>query len=134
MSDYISNFCIKAVANKRIRSSSKNHLLVRRSSTKFADCSFSIAGTLNGTVFPTVRRTHHLCTHINSGSKLILSNSRMTARPTVFQEVLTIVPSSSEVQHGKTFTQDDIQAPWSPAWKLTITQDIQAPWESSTVA
>src|SRR6218665_897232 len=45
MSDYISNFFIRVVADKRLQSSSKNVLLVPRSSTKFGDCSFSIAGT-----------------------------------------------------------------------------------------
>src|SRR6218665_3628992 len=45
MSDYISNFCVRVVADKRLLSSSKNLLLVPRSSTKFGDCSFSIAGT-----------------------------------------------------------------------------------------
>src|SRR6218665_153414 len=44
MSHYISYFCIRVVADKRLRSSSKNLLLVPRSSTKFGDCSFSIAG------------------------------------------------------------------------------------------
>src|SRR6218665_882968 len=43
MPDYISDFCIR-VADKRLRSSSRNLLHVPRSSTKFGDCSFSIAG------------------------------------------------------------------------------------------
>src|SRR6218665_2636654 len=43
MPDYMSDFCIR-VADKRLRSSSRNVLHVPRSSTKFGDCSFSIAG------------------------------------------------------------------------------------------
>src|ERR1043165_5853242 len=43
MADYISDFCIR-VADNRLRSSSKNLLQVRRSSTRFGDCSFSISG------------------------------------------------------------------------------------------
>src|SRR6218665_1882731 len=43
MPDYIFDFCIR-VADKRLRSSSRNLLHVQRSSTKFGDCSFSIAG------------------------------------------------------------------------------------------
>src|SRR6218665_3198998 len=55
MSDYISNFFIRVVvAENRLRSSSKNLLgqLVPRSSTKFGDCSFSIAGTTEWNSLP----------------------------------------------------------------------------------
>src|SRR6218665_1381311 len=40
--NHISDFCIR-VADKRLRSSSRKVLHVPRSSTKFGDCSFSIA-------------------------------------------------------------------------------------------
>src|SRR6218665_1856193 len=43
MPDYITNFCTSA-ADNRLRSSAKNLLQVPRSSTKFGDCSFSVAG------------------------------------------------------------------------------------------
>src|ERR1043165_9136891 len=47
MPDYISDFCIRVADNRnrsRLRSSSKNLLQVPRSSTRFGDCSFSVAG------------------------------------------------------------------------------------------
>src|SRR6218665_2448245 len=43
MPDYITNFCTSA-ADNRLRSSAKNLIQVPRSSTKFGDCSFSVAG------------------------------------------------------------------------------------------
>src|SRR6218665_1612069 len=52
MPDYIPNFCIRVIADKRLRSSSKNLLLVPRSSKKFGDCSFSIAGTTEWNSLP----------------------------------------------------------------------------------
>src|SRR6218665_3493957 len=71
MPDYISDFCIRVVADKRLRSSSKNLLLVPRSSKKFGDCSFSVAGTIvkNASTLETFK--YQL--------KPIFSNNRITA-------------------------------------------------------
>src|SRR6218665_2344829 len=71
---------LTSASDKRLRFSSRNLLLVPRSSAKFGDCSFSIAGMLNGAAFPTMRRTHHLWRHLNrpTSSKPIFSYNRIT--------------------------------------------------------
>src|SRR6218665_2981256 len=95
---------LTSAADKRLRSSSRNLLLVTRSSAKFGDCSFYIAGILNGAAFPTMRRTHHLWRHLNraTSSKPIFLYNRIT---------------------------DKLCG--SPAWNIHSLEDIQAPWESS---
>ena len=67
MPDYITNFCTSA-ADNRLRSSAKNLLQVPRSSTKFGDCSFSVAG-------PTAWNS--LPDHVKNASSLEAFKSRL---------------------------------------------------------
>src|SRR6218665_2310747 len=67
MPDYITNFCISA-ADKRLRSSAKNLLQVPRSSTKFGDCSFSLAGQ---------NAWNNLPDHVKNASSLEAFKSRL---------------------------------------------------------
>src|SRR6218665_524978 len=110
---------LTSAAGKRLRFSSRNPLLVPRSSTKFGDCSFSIAGILNGAAFPTMRRTYHLWRHLDrsTSSKPIFSYNRITDK----------LRGSPAWKH--TFTQEDIQALWVSSMEThihTVTLDIQA--------
>src|SRR6218665_2642634 len=107
-------------ADKRLRSSSRNLLLVPRSSEKFGDCSFSIAGILNEADFPTMRRTHHLGRHLNrpTSSKPIFSYNRITDKlcgSQAWKHTFTRgYTSSVGVQHGNTHSHKRIiiQALW----------------------
>src|SRR6218665_1792659 len=113
---------LTSAADNRLRSSSINLLLVPRSSAKFCDCSFSIAGILNGAAFPTMRRTHHLWRHLNrpTSSKPIFSYNRITDKlcgSQAWKHTFTRgYTSSVGVQHGNTHSHKNI---------------IQAIWESS---
>src|SRR6218665_4038595 len=146
---------LTSAAGKRLRFSSRNLLLVPRSSTKFGDCSFSIAGILNGAAFPTMRRTNHIWRHLNrpTSSKSIFSYNRITDKlcgSQAWKHTFTRgYTSSVGVQHGNTHSHKIIiglQATCrayvgvqhlhkrtyrpklcgSSAWKHTFTRDIQA--------
>src|SRR6218665_4043199 len=100
-----------SAADKRLRSSSRNLLLVPRSSAKFGDCSFSIAGTewsSGSAAFPTMRRTHHLWGHLNlaTNSKPIFSYNRITDKlwesPAWKHTFTRGYTSSAGVQHENT--------------------------------
>src|SRR6218665_3331198 len=132
---------LTSAAGKRLRFSSRNPLLVPRSSTKFGDCSFSIAGILNGAAFPTMRRTYHLWRHLDrsTSSKPIFSYNRITDKlcgsPEWKHTFTRGYTSSVGVQHGNTHSHKRIfKLCGCPAWKHTFTQShwiYKRPWESS---
>src|SRR6218665_2112892 len=105
---------LTSAADKRLRSSSRNLLLDPRSSAKFGDCSFSIAGIQNGAAFPTRRRTHHLWRHLNrpTSSKPIFSYNRINDKLCGSQEWKQTFTrgytSSVGVQHGNTHSHKRI--------------------------
>src|SRR6218665_1354514 len=112
MSDYICTCTsLTSAADKRLRSSSRNLLLVPRSSAKFGDCSFSIAGTTEWSSLPAMRRTHHLWRHLNrpASSKPIFSYDRITDKALWESSMKTYIHSRIYKLRG------------SPAWKHTIT-------------
>src|SRR6218665_1712958 len=103
-----------SAADKRLRSSSRNLLLVLRSSAKFGDGSFFIAGILNEAAFPTMRRTHHLWRYLNrpTSSRPIFSYNRITdklCRSPAWKHTFTRgYTSSVGVQHGNTHSHNRI--------------------------
>src|SRR6218665_1810710 len=126
---------LTSAAGKRLRFSSRNLLLVPRSSTKFGDCSFSIAGILNGAAFPTMRRTNHIWRHLNrpTSSKSIFSYNRITDKlcgsPAWKHTFTRGYTSSVGVQHGNTHSHKRI---YKPRGRPALTQEAKhALWESS---
>src|SRR6218665_1594119 len=106
MSDYISNFCSRQKATALVEKSS--------TSAKCGDCSFSIAGILNGAAFPTMRRRHNLWRHLNrpTSSKPIFSYNRITDKlcgsPAWKHTFTRGYTSSVGVQHGNTHSHKRI--------------------------
>src|SRR6218665_2914674 len=125
MSGYISNFCSRQKPTILVEKSS-TRTTVPRSSAKFGDCSFSIAGILNGAAFPTMRRTHHLWRHLNrpTSSKPIFSYNRITDKlcgSQAWKHTFTRgYTSSVGVQHGNTHSH-----------KMIIGLQATCRWESS---
>src|SRR6218665_882868 len=118
MSDYISNFCSRQKAT----------ILVEKSSTRptvfcevCGDCFFSIAGILNGSALPTMRRTHYRWRHLNwaTSSKPIFSYTRITDKlcgsPAWKHTFTRGYTSSVGVQHGNTHSHKSFKFCGSPA-------------------